>query len=69
MLTAVIEKDGLGREPLLRVLESARGFSSDGDKTGFIPEVVAMNLKDLSVTNAGREAAAGIVVTQIGIFT
>ena len=128
VLTAVVEKDGLGREPLLLALESAKGFSSDGDKGGFLAaaapyylgndelaiaffdtvssiraggdhrrvlslslsqrpvrhenivlavksakrmmsdgdkagfllEVVAMNLKDSMVTTAVREAAAGI---------
>ena len=36
VLTAVVEKDGLGREPLLLALESAKGLSSDGDKGGFL---------------------------------
>jgi hypothetical protein len=47
-------------ENIVLAVKSARRIMSDGDKAGFLLEVVAMNLKDSMVTTAVREAASGI---------
>lgn len=38
VLTAVVQNEGLQRQSLLRVMDSARAFSSDGDKGSFLTE-------------------------------
>ena len=52
VLSAVIEKNELSRDSLLLAMESARGFSSDGDKAGFLADAAPHYLANDELASA-----------------